>query len=375
MDNITHTLVGAALAEAGLKRRTPLAATALILGANLPDLDIVTGLFGTLPYLEHHRGLTHALAALPPLAALQAGALYLYARRRGGTPAEEVRPRASFGRLFTLSLLAILTHPLLDFTNSYGWRPFLPWSNRWYYGDTAFVIDPWIWLLLGGALCLATAKTRTRLILWAGYFATLSVPILLFKGTSIGPKLAWVVLAVSVIALRAVYSFGDGLAHRVSIVALGLLLAYFGARVVLHQAAVNQLRATAAEIVGTERIEQISALPQPFSPFEWQATLVTDNAYYLTELHLLSRSQSARVTRHARESGILSAIAAARQTAEIQTFLHFARFPVFEARPAQNQFIEVAVSDARFMDTSGRSRSTFRAVVHLDQNLQPVVEK
>src|SRR3954462_13884214 len=41
MDNLTHTLVGAALAEAGLKRRTALASATLMIGANFPDIDVV----------------------------------------------------------------------------------------------------------------------------------------------------------------------------------------------------------------------------------------------------------------------------------------------------------------------------------------------
>ena len=39
MDNLCHTVAGAVLAEAGLRRRTPLALPTLLLGANLPDLN------------------------------------------------------------------------------------------------------------------------------------------------------------------------------------------------------------------------------------------------------------------------------------------------------------------------------------------------
>jgi inner membrane protein len=370
MDNITHTLVGAALAEAGLKRWTPLASATLMIGANFPDLDIVTGLFGTLPYLEHHRGITHALAALPPLAALLAGLVYLFARWRGGRYAG-----ARFGPLFALSLLAILTHPLLDYTNSYGWRPFQPWSDRWYYGDTAFVVDPWVWLLVGGALCLATAQTRLRLMFWAAFFAALAAPILLFEGAGIGLKLLWIFLAVSVVGLRASCSFGEAGTRAAVISALGVLLAYFGGRVWLHQIAVRELRESAARVTRGERVEQVHALPLPLDPLRWQAAVVTGQAYYLAPHRLFQPFPAGRVARHPRANGEAEAIAAARGTTEIQTFLRFARFPVFEARPAQNQTTEVAVSDARFINENGRARSTFRTSVRLDQNLQPVVEE
>ena len=41
MDNVCHTLVGAALAESGLGRRTSLGFATLLIGANLPDLDVL----------------------------------------------------------------------------------------------------------------------------------------------------------------------------------------------------------------------------------------------------------------------------------------------------------------------------------------------
>lgn len=372
MDNITHTLVGAALAQTGLKKWTPRATTALVLGANLPDVDIVTGLFGTLPYLEYHRGITHALAALPLLAAALAAALYLSARWRNKHSVGE-GGNARFGPLFAVSLISILTHPLLDFTNSYGWRPFLPWSNHWYYGDTAFVIDPWIWLLLGVALCWVTATTRARLIAWAVFFAVLAVPLFLFQGASPSLKLMWALVAASLLLCRALPK--TSAAGTGAVAALCILFAYLGSRLWIHRLILDQLNASAMRVTGAERIQQINALPLPLTPLQWQAAIVTDQAYYITEHHLSTPFPASRVARYARESGDASTIAAARQTREIQAFLRFARFPIFEVRPTSNQATEVIVSDARFFDVNRQARSTFRLRILLDQNLQQIVEK
>ncbi len=41
MDNLCHTLVGAAIGEAGLKIRTRFGNPALMIAANLPDLDVL----------------------------------------------------------------------------------------------------------------------------------------------------------------------------------------------------------------------------------------------------------------------------------------------------------------------------------------------
>ncbi|HYE71811.1 MAG TPA: metal-dependent hydrolase [Blastocatellia bacterium] len=371
MDNLTHTLLGAALAETGLKRWTPFATATLIIGANFPDIDIITWLFGQDAYLEHHRGLTHALALWPLLSVLLAGMIFLFSRWRKDR-SKDIKLRARFGPLLILSLLSIITHPLLDFTNSYGWKPFQPWNNNWYYGDTAFVIDPWVWLLLGGALCLATAKTHLRLILWAILFVILAVTIF-----TLGPrtplKSLWAILAICILAIRTLTMRRKLPARSIAIASLTILLAYFGTRVWLHRNTIDQLNARAAEIISNGQVKQVNALPTPLNPLHWQAVFVTDQKYYVTD-YALNQSSITDLVQYPRESGDTAAIAAARQTPQFQTFLRFARFPVFEAIPAPNQTIEVAVSDVRFIDVNRQARSSFRRVVRLDQNLKPIVE-
>ena len=58
MDNLTHSLIGAVLGQAGLKRRTGLAMPALIIAANLPDLDAPCTFYGV-QSLAMRRGITH----------------------------------------------------------------------------------------------------------------------------------------------------------------------------------------------------------------------------------------------------------------------------------------------------------------------------
>jgi inner membrane protein len=69
MDNLTHSLIGAALGQAGLKRKTGLAMPALIIAANLPDIDAACffWLDGT-EHLGFRRGITHG-----PIAMMAAG--------------------------------------------------------------------------------------------------------------------------------------------------------------------------------------------------------------------------------------------------------------------------------------------------------------
>src|SRR5688500_4342461 len=62
VDNICHTLVGAALAEAGLKRRTALGSATLMIAANFPDIDVIAVPLGH--SLGFRRGITHGIPAL-----------------------------------------------------------------------------------------------------------------------------------------------------------------------------------------------------------------------------------------------------------------------------------------------------------------------
>jgi inner membrane protein len=154
MDNLTHSLVGAVLGQAGLKRTTGLAMPALIIGANLPDVDAAcfVWLEGT-EHLAFRRGITHGPPALVLLPLVLARLLWGWDRwqaRRGTRP--EGRLPVRFGWLYAMAFIGCLSHPFFDWLNVYGIRLLEPFSSQWFYGDTLFIIDPWLWALLIGAV-------------------------------------------------------------------------------------------------------------------------------------------------------------------------------------------------------------------------------
>lgn len=152
MDNICHTLVGAALAEAGLKRRTALGSATLMIAANFPDVDVIAVPLGH--SLGFRRGITHgapALVILPVILTLIMIGWHRW-RRRGEAP----KPAA----LLLLSTIGILTHPLLDWMNTYGMRWLMPIDPTWWYADTLFIIDPWILLALIVGIWLSRRRER-----------------------------------------------------------------------------------------------------------------------------------------------------------------------------------------------------------------------
>lgn len=153
MDNLCHTLVGAALAQAGLKKRSPLGTATLLIAANLPDVDVVSLAWGSSAGFAFRRGWTHGVLALSLWPILLGVVMVGYDRmgkQRG----------ARFWPLAGLAAVGVVSHLLLDLLNTYGVRWLMPFSSRWFYGDTLFIVDPWVWLALGVGVCLSVRRER-----------------------------------------------------------------------------------------------------------------------------------------------------------------------------------------------------------------------
>jgi len=155
MDNLCHTLVGAALAQSGLKKRSPLGTATLLIAANLPDVDVISLAWGSSAGLAFRRGWTHGLLALSLWPFLLAGLMVAYDRL-------VAHKGARFRPLLLLAAIGVLSHPLLDQLNTYGVRWLMPFSGRWFYGDTLFIIDIWAWLMLGIGVALSVRRERKQ---------------------------------------------------------------------------------------------------------------------------------------------------------------------------------------------------------------------
>jgi len=153
MDNLCHTLVGAALGEAGLKRTTAFGNATLMIAANLPDVDVLV--FATdVPSVAFRRGWTHGVLAQLLLPPLLAGLMSGISRMRR----PDALPPASFRSLLLLSYIGVISHVLLDLLNNYGVRLLMPFSQRWFYGDAVFIVDIWLWLVLGAGVWLSARR-------------------------------------------------------------------------------------------------------------------------------------------------------------------------------------------------------------------------
>jgi inner membrane protein len=175
MDNLTHSLAGAILGQMGLKTKTGLAMPTLIIAANIPDIDAVAVLLGGHQHLALRRGLTHGPIAMVLLPVLLWAAMLAWEKWR---PSEKRLP-VHKGWLLLLAYIGTLSHPALDWLNSYGVRLLEPFSSRWFYGDSIFIIDIWIWVALIAGVWMSRRHEKRGIPKWQkpaiiGFFALCS---------------------------------------------------------------------------------------------------------------------------------------------------------------------------------------------------------
>ena len=293
MDNITHTLVGAALAEAGLKKRTALASATLMIGANFPDIDVIAVPLGD--SLAWRRGITHGFLALVILPVVLAWLMVWYDRtvRRRRHP--NAAP-ADFGQLVLLSAIAILTHPTLDFMNTYGMRWLMPFVNKWFYADGFFIVDLYLLLALAAGVALSRRLGR-------------------------GGPARW--------ALAGLVAYATGM----------LLVTGLGRAVVQSR------------FPGT----RIMVSPVPLQPWK-RAVLVDDGETYQFGGYSLGGDVVIDPNSLA-IGGADPAVALARAAPEAQGFVKWARFPFYRVSREGSETV-VRMGDARYTGVAGRGWAT-----------------
>ena len=167
MDNLTHSLAGAVLGQMGLKRKTGLAMPTLIIAANLPDIDAVATLLGGHQHLAIRRGITHGPIAMLLLPIILWAIMIGYDRWQAGRGTRpEKRLPVHAGWLLALAYIGTLSHPALDWLNNYGIRLLEPFSSQWFYGDTLFIIDIWIWIALIFGVWLSRKREKAGRADW-----------------------------------------------------------------------------------------------------------------------------------------------------------------------------------------------------------------
>lgn len=140
MDSITQIVLGSAVGEAVLGRKTGYRAAAwgAVLGT-IPDLDILLNPFlDSVGELEMHRGLTHSVT------------FCILASPVFGWLIDRIHKKLEVGwKPWTkLVFLAFFTHILIDLPTTYGTQVLFPFSTVPFTTDSVFIIDPLFTLLL-----------------------------------------------------------------------------------------------------------------------------------------------------------------------------------------------------------------------------------
>ncbi|NIM51238.1 MAG: hypothetical protein GTN62_14960 [Gemmatimonadales bacterium] len=300
MDPICHTLVGATLAETGLKRRTALGAATLIIGANLPDLDILTYVDSGVTALWFRRGVTHGLPAVVLLPLLLTGGMLAWdrlVRRRGRPPPVHVAPL----QILLLAFIAVVTHPVLDFMNTYGMRWLMPFSDAWYYGDTLFIVDPWIWAVLVAGIYLARKRP--------------SAPVRRFLRSPAAASLGALALYIAAMATSNVVAR--------SLVTRSLLEA------------------------GYDSPARLMVAPRPVTPFRRWVVIQDGELYRFGTFHWFRRPQFDLEGYTYERHPSTPAAAVATRGPRVRKFLSWARFPYSIVEERTDRYL-IHVGDARY---------------------------
>jgi inner membrane protein len=266
-------------------------------------VDVLAHFWGPGADLAFRRGWTHGILALALWPFVLTGAIIALDRgitraRRASLPSGLVPRQVLF-----LSSVAILSHPILDTLNTYGMRWLMPFSGRWFYGDTLFIVDPWLWLTLGAGVMLSRAGRGTtrpaRIALWLS-FAYIAA------------------MAASTLAARRIAGF------------------------------------EIAAITG-RAVERLMVSPFPVNPFVRSVVVEQEEVYRTARFAWLAHPHldPASVRLFPKGRADHPAVQAAAATTVGRRYLGWARFPAFQVEPAGGGDFVVRIVDLRYADPPG----------------------
>jgi inner membrane protein len=371
VDPVTHSLTGAALSRCGLHRVTPLATATLVVAANAPDIDIAAAALGSYASLALRRGITHGPLAVLLLPFAVTGAILLYdrLRRRRRPDAAPVRPLPTLG----LAFLGVLSHPALDWLNTYGVRLLMPFSERWFYGDSLFIIDPWVWLALAAPLVGIYAGSRRGRLLWAVLAVAATAMVMLAPQVPLAARIVWIIGLGAVIATTVRYrrrlaappagtgrdidagaaaaephpgerrldSAPGSRSARVAVAAVGIYILLM----IAGDAAARSRVATEAVAAGLT-VDDLMVAPVPANPLAGEVVVASGTAYHLGSFGWLRRPHvqwSEPIPMGERDATVIATL----QLRQVRDFLRWSRFPYVQVTETPDGHA-VRFGDARY---------------------------
>ena len=367
MDSITHALLGATTAQLGLRQKIGRDASWMAaLAALVPDLDFLVAPLMSLSgeevdgmtRLAIHRGWSHSLLMVPLMSLPVAFAWWYFRRRlsnrrntqttanvnpllvsrrpgenvvmrvfdRANSGAPPLVQRRSFGLLYLCVLIAMATHPLLDFLTSFGTQLLLPFSHAKFAIDAIPIVD------------------------------IIYTPILILT------LLACYIVrrATRTVAFKATVAIGWS----------GFLLScgYILAGMLLHNLAEG--RAVAAVRGDGRTVISANAYPALGTIFLWRTVVRTDDGWAVVRVHVFSDKpfEETYAVQAANDW-----IRQARQLEEVKSFNWFAMGQVRAEYEHRDGLNIVKFQDMRYSLTPGSLDGLWSIQVTFDQSGRPTV--
>ncbi len=358
MENIAHTLLGATLAKAGLEKKSAYALPILLIAANLPDIDNFVGRGQS--YFDHHRGITHSFVGATGLSLALAAAVWAAGRIRPASGGRQLR----FLPLWLISAIGVLSHPFLDFLGDYGLRPFLPFSSKWYYGDLLSIVDPWVWLIFGCSLFLATS-TKPGRAAWIVLACVLNAVIFFAAGRILA--LIWTMAAI-------VIAGGMSVLRRYRIrpprAAIALFLVYLGLASAAHYAILHRAWREGPTLV-SDSVRKVSVLPgRPGTAGRWTVVMEGEDHYYIADVGLGNWAAHPPKFETYRKNLQDEFYREALAQPQIAALARFARFPSVQVR-VDGDSCSVVLRDLRYARESASGWGVAKATVPLNSSREP----
>lgn len=305
MDPVTHTLSGVLLSRTGFYQKWGRPATiALVAGAVMPDIDHITlRLLGPVAYLKYHRGFTHSLIGIIPLAALIAFLIPIFFK--------QIKRIIDYLNLAGLGILGIIAHIFLDLITSYGTQIFFPFDNYRYSLDLVFIIDPYFSLIF------------------------------------ILPPILW--------------TFKKERARTIAGTAVIMVFAYLAFAYTTKNIATKSAKEERQRInVNASRIE---AIPIPLSPFRWSVFIEDEKRFYQMDVDIIRNKINTLTFDKIPSDDVI--IKKADSLEIVKVYKWFARFPVVTIKMSEDEHI-IEYYDIRFNSMPPRKPFLLKVILDKD---------
>ncbi|MBK7995116.1 MAG: hypothetical protein IPK14_17550 [Blastocatellia bacterium] len=168
---------------------------------------------------------------------------------------------------------------------------FLPWNEKWFYGDLVFIVDPWIWLILGGAVFLTGVRSKNLTAIWA-VLAVIAWQIMFFSGRVASITIAIWTAGVGILISIRLY-FREWTTNQgknwVARIALILLCSYLLTLNYLQTQALTKAE-TYFQTQVKEKITKFSVSPTPANPLKWEFLGESQNNFYFGTINLTNNN-------------------------------------------------------------------------------------